>query len=88
MRVLSRFTTSLPNIVYFNATHDLGIGVDEFSIFTDLYSLLYGLQLLNERDMTCHLVHRDIKGILITRRADPGSLINVQLNLEDASINS
>ena len=63
MRVLSRFTTSLPNIVYLNATHDFGIGVDEFNIFTDLCSLMYGLQPLNERDVTCHLVRRDIKGI-------------------------
>ena len=66
--VLLRFMTSLPNIVYLNTTCDLGIDVDEVNIFTALYILMYGLQLLNKCDITCHLIRRAIKGILITCR--------------------
>ena len=56
LRVLSRFTTSLPNIVYLNTTCDLGIDVDEVNIFTALYSLTYGLQLLNKCDIILHTI--------------------------------
>lgn len=55
MRILSRFTTNLANFVHLNATHDVGIGVGGFSIFTDLYSSVYGLQPLNERDVSIQI---------------------------------
>ena len=53
--------------MHLNAIRYLGIGLGEFNIFIALCNLMYSLQPLNERDMTGHLVRRDIKGILITR---------------------
>ena len=85
MRVLSRFTARLPNLMYPDAAYYLGMSVEVINRFIDLCHLTYGLQPLNERYM---LFVETSKGILITRwmhAAGPGTA-DVQLNLEEASI--
>ena len=79
--------------MYLNTTYDLGIGVDEISILTNLYSVICGLQPSNERDTrddipSCSSGHQgDFDYTLDTRRTDPEPPMDVQLNLEEASVN-
>ena len=93
MWVLSHFTRGLTSIVYLNATYDLGIGVDELSIFTNLYSVMGGLQPSNERDTRDDILsyssgHQgDSDYTLDMRRTDPEPPMDVQLNLEEAFVN-